>query len=534
MCIRPWFLGLLALLCLITGQAHSATPAGVSIENQAQVEYFDTATGQDVVVLSNVSSVVVKELRRFILEPELQLSVVSGQRVTLAHQLSNVGNIEDSYNISVLQPDTSSIRLIDPRVFVDLNNNGIVDSNEPTLGNTHVLQPGEKISVLITGDVPVDAYSRPGFDVQLQAVSSHSGVAPVVVVDRLEPLAPSDLSLVLESSQSCQVAVPAEQVITYQVTLQNNALTTPVSRTVSIDGELRNGVLLEMGIPADLQLLRSQLPSIDVSGAALVLQLVGQADEWISQRTWNGVSEVERAAVLLPSSALQTEDEVLWRVPATFRNNVRPDTQVSIAAKVDINGDSTVGDMGEFESNSVCNSVNQISEDTARIRFLEPSSTLLRSGEQPDFYSDEDFADTTVYRLDSYGDYRIERDGVYIELRADVPEDLQLKDVNGAHYVFVDVYVVPDRVSAERTRKNKDNGTRVLLRQVMTGGNLYRSVRSLRLSQNVGVDQPSACPVDAQSLQTLFVSGGVVDPAFDETSDTCTLHANPNDWLSGF
>ena len=166
----------MAMLMAIGGAATALTSAGEKIQNQATATYKD-ALGNDYTSQSNLASVEVKQVFQATLESDGVKQVSSNQTAYFQHILTNTGNGEDTYDVRVLQDiagRTDSGNFSDLKVYIDANDNGVVDAGEIE-ATTVTLDAGEQVSLVVAGVVPT-AGDGDTFDSTLTVLASQGVV----------------------------------------------------------------------------------------------------------------------------------------------------------------------------------------------------------------------------------------------------------------------------------------------------------------------------------------------------------------------
>lgn len=217
----------IALLAL-SGAAAALTAAGEKIQNQATATYKD-ALGNDYTSQSNLASVEVRQVFQATLESDGAKSVASNQTAYFQHILTNTGNGEDTYTVSVAQ-DTAAIGgdsgdFSDLKVYIDANDNGIVDAGEVEAVNV-TLDAGEQVSLVVAGEVPT-ANDGDTFGATLEVVASQGTVTDLTSgggIDTLdgtnEDIATVSADAVLNVFKSSTLN-PLTNTIDYTVTITN-------------------------------------------------------------------------------------------------------------------------------------------------------------------------------------------------------------------------------------------------------------------------------------------------------------------------
>lgn len=95
------------ILLSVSSTVFGLTNAGTKIMNQAIMTYFDSTTGENIRVLSNISHIKVEKVYDVSLSPntsgdnKTEKNVPPGSIVSIPHTVTNTGNIKDSYIINV-------------------------------------------------------------------------------------------------------------------------------------------------------------------------------------------------------------------------------------------------------------------------------------------------------------------------------------------------------------------------------------------------------------------------------------------------
>jgi len=235
---------------------------------------------------------------------------------------------------------------------------------------------------------------------------------------------------------------------------------------------------------------------------------------------WDGATRVDRVGLLVPASSFEGAEQISITFSVLLQSlGASPGEQIPAQAMVDLDGDGRV----EFESNEICNSVITLQAALAQeIRFQEPTLEIRRANVVPVFDSDADFVDTPVYALSrdtkftdkaSTLGYSLARDGVYIELEADVLDTAVQRDTNNVRHVVVDL------------KSGKTNDTlKVVLRETRANTGHFRSIRPVKLSDTLEGDG-EFCPGGKASPQ-------FGDADFETKTKECLLNSEANDDLT--
>lgn len=512
----------LGITWLSATHSYAATVAGTTIINQATLTYTDKATGQLIELKSNTSTILVAPSRQFELFSPNSINAIAGQNVTLSHSLRNIGNVDDRYLLSVENQLADNGDLINLMLYIDANNNGIVDPNETVVDSDVAVATGEKISLLITGVLPSELAGNDNVEVSLHAQAVESSLPVQSNTDSITITPSAKITLNLENSRSCDVISSPGDHIDLTLNALNQTQTLPLQRTIIVDGAEREGVLIEVILPTGLSLVAGEFLDIAAYQAIPVVTAGSNTIEWMGYEHWTGASTIDRLALLVPAESFVIEELVSMTFPVLVEET-EASGKIFFNASIDLNFDREI----DVESAATC--INVDADDGAdlgqavatEIRFVEPAIELQRNAQTPSFFKDDDFIDAPVYRLaqlendinQSNADYRLDLNGVYVELAAVIPIEQLVIDQAGVKYVLVSV-------ASDLTGDN----LQLLLRETASGTNLYRSIKPILLSPELSGDG-MYCPGGSSGALPMT-------PDFNGDEDICTLRSDIDDTIT--
>ncbi len=224
-----------------------APPAGARILNQAEASYI--TQGYTERISSNAVRLFVTPVEGLTLVQPNSRRLAPGSPVALPHHLTNTGNVATTYSLTVSNASGDDYDLLGLKLVRDVNSNGIADAGEPTFGasDTISLNPGESADFLILGQVPADARSETGANVQITARSTTQN-ASVSNIDRVVVSAGPAVSV-------RKSAIPDKatrgQLVTWSITANSNGAVSPDPIAVSVDGAPRSLVILRDTVPSN-------------------------------------------------------------------------------------------------------------------------------------------------------------------------------------------------------------------------------------------------------------------------------------------
>ncbi|GEM_PF-1803839 len=154
---------LLPLFLIYThnSEANSLVKAGTKIANTAVATYRDSL-GFRYTITSNTVVLEVAKVYGILITPDYQeLRAFTGGEISIPFLLTNTGNTKDSYTLFASNLLGDSGELEDLGVYIDQNNNGVVDVGEPLYDNDNppLLESGESLPLILKALVPSSALS---------------------------------------------------------------------------------------------------------------------------------------------------------------------------------------------------------------------------------------------------------------------------------------------------------------------------------------------------------------------------------------
>ncbi|MEO0548286.1 MAG: OmpA family protein [Pseudomonadota bacterium] len=398
--------------------ANSATPAGSVIRNQAQATYFDPVQDRSYSVSSTIATVRVRSAPDFELLVDNELIASPDETVTFSHTLLNTGNETDFYALSYALA-TGSQSLIALQIFHDVNENGALDPGEPEISQTPSLDAEQSASLLLVGRVPSIAVSGEVFTLHFTALSDADPSNSQTRQDVVSVATDLPLRINKSSFPACATPVSPGSTIDYEIDLLNLNALSGFARDYVIGGVVRRGFVFDDTIPANTYLVSGGLNRRAPDIAELVVRHASSASNtYEPYANYRGRELLRSVGLFIPESGLAVGQSGRFSFQVRVVETITPGTIISNSITVDFDNDGQVDTM----SNETCNTVDPQGE-AAKLRFLEPSQDIrmaLSGGSEtgPQHSDDTNYADAPVYRLDSYPNYILTRDGVYLEVRS--------------------------------------------------------------------------------------------------------------------
>ncbi len=347
--IIPALIILLMLSVFTSSQA--ATRAGVHITNQAVASYLDTGTGIIVHVVSNIASLVVAPLLAVEQDQDQFQYATVGQPVYFPHTIINTGNQADSYLLTVENLLGDNGNLNNLKIYLDENGDGLVNPGEREITQTDLMQPGDRIQVVITGTIPDNANLGDQFAIKLTTQSTKD---PSVIDSDSDTLSISEGAIIRLDQQGdvdCSIQLAVNDRSYHEVSFTNTGTQAPTERTVNVGGVDLQGVLIETPVSPYFQLLKD--PALFVTptqGIPLVADALGQ---WMEYTQWDGLVTISKLAVLLPASVLKAQQSGKFGYTLLVNNLPQEATVINLQSTIDLQNDGRP----DFQSNTRCNTL---------------------------------------------------------------------------------------------------------------------------------------------------------------------------------
>jgi len=320
---------LFALWLLSPLQARALTPAGTVIGNVATATYYDEDNNK-YTTTSNLVQTTVQEVCGVDVAGGGNKEGVPGQTVYIPFTVTNKGNGENTFNLSVVNDDNTAYT---KQIYLDENQNGVVDPGESTVSSV-TLGMGETANIVVAVKVPTDARNGDANNFSLKAEGTAPGgcsdlqTATVTVV--------ADALIQANKSVDKDSAQPGDT-LTYTISFKNVGTKPAKAVTVKIDGQDKEGILVYDQIPTGAT-YKSGSASGEPSGGQVVYSTDGT--NW----TTTEPSDVRYIGFFIPDSNPTdgTKGEVLdpdQQGTLTFQVIVNspfddPDGEVNNTAKV--------------------------------------------------------------------------------------------------------------------------------------------------------------------------------------------------------
>jgi len=254
---------LLALWLLTPLRAQALTPKGTVIGNVATATYYDEDNNR-YTTTSNLVQTIVQEVCDVDVAGGGDKEAVPGQTVYVPFTVTNKGNAENTFNLSVEDTSTSDSDYT-TKIYLDENQNGIVDPGESEISSI-TLGIGETASIVVAVEVSPTANSGDSDDFSLKAEDTtdtncaDTAAASIAVI--------ADALIQANKYVDKDRAQPGD-VLTYTVSFKNVGTEAAKGVSITLDGQSKTGVLVYDEIP-DGTKFKSNSASGEPSGGKVV------------------------------------------------------------------------------------------------------------------------------------------------------------------------------------------------------------------------------------------------------------------------
>ncbi len=260
-----FFLRYILFLLFSVTAVFSMPPSGTLISNTARIEYEDE-TGFKYKDFSNTVTVRVKQVFGIDITPDYQKLVSPpNSQVYIPFVLKNTGNGRDRYIISVKNLLNDDTDLKNIKVYVDKNENGILDPGEQEYNNSNppYIESNGYIPLLVVGKTEVNGSAKiklEGFSSGNEDVSDKENTAEILIR--------SDISLKAKKSANRLEVSPGENFsfsidITNTGTEEENGTDVHTDFNNDEDPEVIKGILIEDQIPPYTEYISATYAPVD-------------------------------------------------------------------------------------------------------------------------------------------------------------------------------------------------------------------------------------------------------------------------------
>jgi large repetitive protein len=258
-------------LCFSTLQLVSSTIAnatapiaGTTINNKAQIDYFDSNAGFFSTLFSNTVKLTIQPVEKVLVQFPQTIYRSPGSFAALSYSVINTGNVTTTYVLTFNNLAGDNYDLTGLVLTKNPNGNGIPDPNEPPIANggTVTLTPGQSLDFVLQGVVGASVPLAQNSLVNFTATSTLQS-ATQTVTDTVTTA--FGASMLLSKKVSLLSAKPNDT-LTYTLTLTNTGTSTATGIAATVDGVTGSWLVMRDIIPSN-----AAFKSLAASGLATPL-----------------------------------------------------------------------------------------------------------------------------------------------------------------------------------------------------------------------------------------------------------------------
>ena len=220
-------------IALAAGLAYAAAPpANTSIGNQASATYTDASNTQRTVT-SNTVVTIVQQVASFTLTTDGQSKPAApGGQVVFPHTLTNTGNGNDTFNLSVVANGGGAFTLTNVSLYADSNGDGIPDNSTP-ITSTGVLAAGATFKFVAVAIVPTGQTAGQTASLTASAVGTATGTPAAQQNNTDNVTVTSDAVVNVTKAISAATGAAGSGPYTFTLTYTNTGNNTAVNFTLT-------------------------------------------------------------------------------------------------------------------------------------------------------------------------------------------------------------------------------------------------------------------------------------------------------------
>jgi len=245
----------------VPGQAFAAAPnAGDNIGNIASADYTD-ATATPRTVFSNPVNTTVRQVASFTLVDNRTAFVTPGGQVVYSHTLTNTGNGDDTFLLTVANAAGDDFNLNNVAIYRDSNSDGVPDDATDLNGTTVALSRNGVFNFVVVANAPTTVLNGQYSDLTVTADSrvfqggAGGNVDPANITNNDRATVTADAVITVSKSADV-ISGPTGTFIEYTLTYRNTGNNTatgvsiedvipdpyPGSATAGMDYQINSGV----------------------------------------------------------------------------------------------------------------------------------------------------------------------------------------------------------------------------------------------------------------------------------------------------
>ncbi|HPQ97255.1 MAG TPA: carboxypeptidase regulatory-like domain-containing protein, partial [Thiolinea sp.] len=292
------------------------------------------------------------------------------------HTFITSGNQADSYRLTVenLLGDNGELENI--RIYLDENGDGQVNPGEPEITETTLMQPNDRIQVIVAATMPVNATAGSQYGIRLITTSVND---PGVTDSDIDTASVTDGAIIRISRVSdvdCSIMLNLNDKSYHEISYTNVGNRLPPERTLNVDGTPLSGILIADTIPDPFQLVKE--PAFFAEPVQALRLVANPLGEWSRYEQWDGIAPVTRVGVLLPADKIKPAQSGKFGYTLQVTSQSKTPEVSNLQSLIDLTGDGT----SDFQSNIACNTVKPQEPDIIKGRpELVLSGTVFDSAD---------------------------------------------------------------------------------------------------------------------------------------------------------
>lgn len=222
------------------------------IENKAIAEYYSEKEGRIIIVESNVVITTISAVPDFLLSPlNIEKNILESDLVLFNHIIKNTGNTEINPFLNIYNKNNDNFDLINLEMYVDENENGIIDQNDIKInnGSTVNLKYKEEKKIIIKGYSPTiitnpNEYSEVELIAELPAFNLSKKV-----IDKAVFLSGPFINIIAQVDKN---EIYNNESVSVEFIAENIGSSEAKNTELYINGVLEKYVYVEFEIPKDM------------------------------------------------------------------------------------------------------------------------------------------------------------------------------------------------------------------------------------------------------------------------------------------
>lgn len=295
----------------LVNQAYAVAPAaGQHITNTAYASFVQTdgLIGQSV---SNTVQVTIIPKYVISLTSPVRQEVNAGSKVIWLNTLTNHSNTQSDIALNRSSvPELSNIK-----IYVDSNQNGEFDSSDLLVTDHLTLESGQKVDLWVVADTSITLTDSQQINLPIRAYVVQDPTAIADAINSLISFLPQLTATKSVDRTNFEPQAGQSYDLTYRLNVKNTSIRQSGTKSIEVDGETLNAVILLDELPANTT-FKSAKPS---NAKAMVLYPLGQ--DKFTQQMPSDKSLIDTLVVAYPQALAANSSETVELV-VTMNSNI--------------------------------------------------------------------------------------------------------------------------------------------------------------------------------------------------------------------